>query len=167
MKLNGVLLLVAVAAAGTVAPSPGRAGETIEVRIGAVLASNSGQEMDPRLVAMHRQLRSLFPYSSYHLVKEKRQRVATGGKVGFEIPGGRYLLVIPKVLKNERVSMRVMLIEGTRSVVDTALTLRNHGTFLVGGPRHEQGVLIISIGAESALANNPPETGETAPVATQ
>jgi hypothetical protein len=142
-----VLLSMSVTV-GAVTPTPIVAGSAVDIRIGAVLASNTGQEFDPRLVALHHQLSALFPYTSYRLVKQQKERVRPGGKVGFDIPGGRYLLVIPKGLKNERVSLRVMLIEGTRPVVDTALTLRNHATFLVGGPRHKEGVLIISIGAD-------------------
>jgi hypothetical protein len=125
------------------------ARNAVEVRIGAVLASNSGKEFDPRLVALHQQFNTLFPYSSYRLVKEARQRVPWGGKVGFDIPGGRYVLVVPKEFKNDRVSMKVMLIEGARPIVDTALSLRNHATFLVGGPRQAEGVLILSIGADT------------------
>jgi len=124
------------------------ASNAVEVRIGAVLASNSGKEFDARLASLHRQFDTLFPYSSYRLVKEERQRVPWGGKVGFDIPGGRYVMVIPKEFKNERVSMKVMVIEGSRPIVDTFLSLRNHGTFLVGGPRQHEGVLILSIGAD-------------------
>jgi hypothetical protein len=119
----------------------------VEVRIGAVLASNSGKEFDQRLTALHRQFDTLFPYSSYRLVKEERLQVPWGGKVGFDIPGGRYVLVIPKEFKNDRILMKVMLIDGPRPIVDTALSLRNHATFLVGGPRQPDGVLILSIGA--------------------
>ena len=123
------------------------ATNTVEVRIGAVLASNTGTEFDQRLAAMHRQFNTLFAYTSYHLVKEERQQVPWGGKVGFDIPGGRYVLVIPKEFKNERILMKVMVIEGSRPMVDTALSLRNHATFLVGGPRQQEGVLILSIWA--------------------
>jgi len=120
----------------------------VEVRIGAVLASNSGKEFDQRLASLHRQFNTLFSYSSYHLVKEERQRVPWGARAGFDIPGGRYVLVIPREYKNDRVSMKVMVIEGTRPIVDTVLSLRNHATFLVGGPRQADGVLILSIGAD-------------------
>jgi hypothetical protein len=121
----------------------------VEVRIGAVLASNSGKEFDQRLASMQRQFNTLFAYSSYRLVKEQRQQVAWGEKVGFDIPGGRYVLVIPKEFKDNRVLMKVMVIEGSRPIVDTALSLRNHATFLVGGPREHDGVIILSIGADT------------------
>jgi hypothetical protein len=130
-------------------PTKSPAANAVEVRIGAVLASNSGKEFDARLASLHHQFNALFPYSSYRLVKEERQQVPWGAKVGFDIPGGRYLLVIPKGCKNNRVSMKVMIIEGSRPIVDTALSLRNHGTFLVGGPHGNQGVLILSIGADA------------------
>jgi hypothetical protein len=31
--------------------------------------------------------------------------------------------------------------------VNTSLSIRDHGTFLVGGPNYKDGVLIIAIGA--------------------
>ncbi|HVN88130.1 MAG TPA: hypothetical protein VMW17_25080 [Candidatus Binatia bacterium] len=140
---------------GAVASGPVCAQEAVEVRIGAVLASNSGQGFDPRLVALRRQFHTLFPYTSYNLVKEERRLVAPGVKVGFDIPGGRYLLVTSSGMKDERVSLHVMLIEGSRPVVDTALTLRKHATFLVGGPKHQEGVLIIAIGADPLPMSEP------------
>ncbi len=160
MRLLGWLaagVLIAICGAPTVSAADDRLAEVtsaapvnaVEVHIGAVLASNSGQEFDQRLAAMHRQFQVLFPYSSYRLVKEQRQQVPWGGKVGFDIPGGRYVLVIPKEFKNDRVLMKVMVIEGARSIVDTALSLRDHATFLVGGPRDPNGVLILSIGADT------------------
>jgi len=127
-------------------PSESRA-RRVEVRIGAVLASNSGKEFDQRLAAMHRQFDSLFAYSSYRLVKEERQEVAWGGKVGFDIPGGRYVLVIPNEFRDNHILMKVMVLEGARPIVNTALSLRYHATFLLGGPRQQEGVLILSIGA--------------------
>ncbi|HEX7406269.1 MAG TPA: hypothetical protein VF515_01345 [Candidatus Binatia bacterium] len=137
------------AAQGNVAvPTSAPHTNSVEVRIGAVLASNTGKEFDQRLASMQRQFSTLFAYSSYRLVKEQHQQVAWGERVAFDIPGGRYVVVIPKEFKNDRVLMKVMLIEGTRPIVDTALSLRDHATFLVGGPREHDGVLILSIGAD-------------------
>ncbi len=138
------------AAQETTAPTTTRPlGNAVEVRIGAVLASNSGKEFDQRLASMQRQFNTLFAYSSYRLVKEQRQQVAWGEKVAFDIPGGRYVLVVPKEFKDNRVLMKVMVIEGSRPIVDTALSLRDHATFLVGGPRNHDGVIILSIGADT------------------
>lgn len=120
----------------------------VEVRIGAVLASNTEQTFDQRLATLRRQFDTLFPYTSYRLIKEEKRMVAWGRQAGFDLPGGRYLLVIPREFKDGRVSMKLMLVEGSRPLFDTVVGLRNQGTFLVGGPRHQDGVLIIAIGAD-------------------
>ena len=65
------------------------------------------------------------------------------------LPGGRYLIVMPRGYKDGRVLLNVMLISGTRPLVNTTLALKNHGTFLVAGPRYGDGTLIIAIGANT------------------
>ena len=42
-------------------------------------------------------------------------------------------------------SLSLMLIQGTRPLVNTVLSLKNNGTFLVAGPRYDGGVLIFAI----------------------
>lgn len=119
----------------------------VEIRIGAVLASSSGTNFDNRLASLRRQFDSLLPYSSYRLITEERRRVAWQHEAEFRLPGRRYLLVMPREYKDGRVALNVMLVQGARTLVNTAVALRNNGTFLVGGPHHEDGVLIIAIAA--------------------
>lgn len=130
-----------------VAPSP--APNAVEVRIGAVLASSAGDDFDPRLVSMRPQLGRLFPhYSSYQLLNQATRQVSWGDKVRLDIPGDRYILVIPKRIKDGRVSLRVIMVEGRRPMMHTALSLKSGATLLVGGPRDSQGgVLIVAIDA--------------------
>ena len=125
------------------------AGSTVEVTIGSVLATDVGQDFDVRLAAMKAQFESLFRYSSYRLVKQERRAIEWGAGASFDIPGGRYLVVTPKELRDSKVSMKVMLLEGGRPLVDTSVALRNHGVLLLGGPKQQEGVLIIAIGAET------------------
>jgi len=120
---------------------------SVEIRVGAVLASSSGKNFDNRLASLRRQFDSLLPYSSYRLIQEERRLISWQHEAEFRLPGRRYLLVIPREYKNGRVALNVTLVQGARTLVNTAVALRNKGTFLVGGPHHEDGVLIIAIGA--------------------
>lgn len=120
----------------------------VEVRVGAVLASNRGNEFDSRLASMRQQFDNLFSYSSYRLVKQQKKRVPWGGNAGFDVPGGPYVLVIPREYKKDRVLMKVVVIENSKPIVDTLLSLRQEGTFLVGGHRRPGGTLILAIGAD-------------------
>ncbi len=126
-----------------------RAGGTVDVTIGSVLATDVGQEFDIRLASMKPQFESLFRYSSYRLMKQERRAVSWGAGASFDIPGGRYLVVAPQELRDSKISMKVMLLEGGRPLIDTSVALRNHGVLLLGGPKEQEGVLIIAIGAES------------------
>ena len=139
---SAVLLVYVVGAGATDVPADG-----VEVRIDTVLASNSGQAFDSSLVALQQPFRSLFPYSSFRLIQNERRLVGWKREERFLLPGGRYLVVTPRGLQNDRVSLNLMLIQGTRPLVNTVLSLKNHGTFLVGGPHYGEGVLIIAVGA--------------------
>lgn len=148
MKRPSVCFLAGLVVLAVV-PVVAEAESGCEIRIGAVVASNSGRLFDPRLASLKPQFDSLFPYSSYRLLTNEKRHVQWGSRAGFDLPGGRYLLVIPREYKEGRVSLKIVLIDGSRALVDTVLALRDEGTFLVGGPRDKQGVLIIAIGARS------------------
>ena len=148
--MNRTALPVVMLSACTLFAVPAASGQCagVEVHIGAVLASNSGQSFDNRLVALRKQFSSLFPYSSYQLIREEKRQLVWGSKGDFDLPGGRFLVVIPREYnyKNNFVSLQIMLISETRPIVQTTLALRNNGTFLVAGPRYRDGVLLIAIG---------------------
>lgn len=134
----GTLLWVAAA----------RAGEMVELRVETVLATDSSKEVDNRLNDIRPQLKE-FRYASYRLVQEERRRVDWGKQADFSLPGGRFLQVIPKAYSDERIALQVMLMEGTSPtpLMSTLLSIRNHGMVFVGGRRHQEGTLIIRIGA--------------------
>jgi hypothetical protein len=164
---RAVLLLIASLA---LAPAAGDAGETlatpddgVEVRIDTVLASNVGKAFDPALAPLKRPFRGLFPYSSYRLIQAERRVMPWKREERFLLPGGRYLVIMPRGVHEDRVSLGVMLIQGTRPLVNTVLTLKNRGVFLVGGPRFGDGVLIIAIGARTRQSALPLHTSVGAP----
>jgi len=135
------LLLLSVSAhAGEKAP------QGVQLSIGTILASNESDDFDAKLSKMKNQL-EVIKYSSYRLVKEESQKVPWNGNALFEIPGGRTLAVMPQEYRNSRVSLKVRLQEGEKPLLDTTVRIRNRGNFLLGGPAHEGGVLILSISA--------------------
>jgi hypothetical protein len=143
-------LLLAVAVPVLVLAVAGRArAGGVAVRVGTVLATDGPRAFDARLVDLKPQFDSLFRYASYRLVKQERRVLDWGQGASFDIPGGRYLVVAPKELRDSKVSMQVMLLEGGRPLVDTSVALRDHGVLLLGGPKQQEGVLIITIGADT------------------
>lgn len=127
--------------------------DTVQLRVGCVLASNTGQEYDVRLQELRPRFARFFRYTSYYLVKESREKVSIGGRMIFEVPGGRYLMLLPKEQTSDgTILMKVVLLEGSRPIVNTSVSLKKHGTFLVGGPQTNDGALILAIGADESAA---------------
>lgn len=149
MNLRRVTGSAVVAVIFGVCPAPVAAGDWVQLRVGCVLASNTGQEFDKRLIELRPRFARLFRYTSYSLVKEKRERVSIGGRMIFEVPGGRYLMVLPKEYNSDgSLLMKVVLLEGAKPIINTSVSLKKHGTFLVGGPQNNDGALILAIGAD-------------------
>jgi len=124
--------------------------DEVEVRIDTVLASNTGTSFEAP-AALRQPFVGLFHYSSYRLVQGEERRVAWRREAEFLLPGGRYLVVVPRGYKDGRVLLNVMLIAGTRPLINTALALKDHGVFLLAGPHYQEGILVIAIGAGTTL----------------
>ena len=120
--------------------------QTVRVKIGTILASNQSDEIDPKLTVMRNQLK-VMKYRSYRLLKEETQNVSWQGNAAFDIPGGRSLVVTPEEFRGRQLALKVRLQHGDKPVVDTTVRLNSGGNFLLGGPQHEGGVLVLSISA--------------------
>lgn len=145
-------LVMAVAAVAETLSIP---NEGVEVRIDTVLAGNADKAFDPALRPLKEPFRALFPFSSYRLVQGERRLAVWRREEQFLLPGQRYLVVIPRGVQGDRVSLSVMLMQGSRPLVNTVLSLKNNGTFLVAGPRYDGGILIFAIGARTKALNPP------------
>lgn len=125
------------------------AGGFCQVQIESILACDTGSDFDARLRTLERRLNALFHYSSYNLLRREKRRIGWGQPARFTIPGRHLLVIKPRRSAGERLAMKVMLAHEGRPLVGTEVLMKNHGVFLMGGPRHDEGVLIISIGAQA------------------
>jgi hypothetical protein len=122
--------------------------QLVHVTIGTILASNQNDEFDARLKGMEKQLK-VMKYRSYRSLKEESQDVAWQKNGVFEIPGGRSLSVAPQEFRNNRIALKVRLMEGQKPIIDTTVRIPNKGNFILGGPPHEGGALVLSISASA------------------
>jgi hypothetical protein len=120
--------------------------QPVQIKIGTILATNQSDDFDVRLKPIEKQLK-VMKYRSYRLLKEDAQSIQWQENANFEIPGGRTLAVSPQESRNSQIGLKVRLTQGTKPLVDTTVRLQNRGNFLLGGPPHEGGALVISISA--------------------
>lgn len=115
------------------------------VQIAAVLASNNGRSFDARLSGMRSELKQL-RFRSYELVtSETRVLHGTGAQCGVELPNGRYLNITTREHGPDHVRLHILLNEDNRPVVNTYVKLELGSVVLLGGPRDQNGTLVIAI----------------------
>jgi hypothetical protein len=119
---------------------------SVQITIKTIAAGKQSSEFDPRLAPLEKQLKAL-NYRSYRLMKEETQTARWQGNANFEIPGGRVLTVRPQEVTNNQLGLRVQLRQGDKPQLETTVRLNNGGNFILGGPPHEGGVLVLSISA--------------------
>jgi hypothetical protein len=142
--LSSLWALLAAAPLGAADAEKGP--QAVQLKIGTILATNQADCLDGQLAKMKQQL-EVIKYRCYRLIREESQKASWEANTVFDIPGGRRLIVAPQEYRNNRVSLKVRLQEGEKPIVDTTVRFPNRGNFLLGGPAHEGGVLILSISA--------------------
>ena len=142
----GLLFSAIVYFVAAIAGAAENTSQTIQVKIGTILATNQGDDFDARLGPWKKQL-EVMKYRSYRLLKEESQNVQRRGNATFDIPGGRSLVVTPQESGSKQLALKVHLQQGGKPLLDTTVRLNSGGHFLLGGPPHEGGALVISISA--------------------
>jgi hypothetical protein len=158
-------LIVAIAAFGTPGFSYAQtAPRQVTVYVDTVLAADTHEGVDKRLIPMLPKLHGLFSFTTYSLVNHQEGPTECGKMIAFQIPGGKILHVQPRAVDGDMIAMEIVLFDGTRPMMTTDLKLKNGGTLIVGGPRYEQGMMFMSIGASSgASVGAPAEAGAGSP----
>ena len=116
----------------------------VPVHVQVILASKEpGGRTDPAIASLVKELRRDFAYSSYQLLQTQSGQVAPQRPFQISLPGGRTLSISLLGTAGSRVDLQVIT-----SGVNTKVNLQRGGPpFLVGGPPHGSGVLIIAISA--------------------
>ncbi|HXM88154.1 MAG TPA: hypothetical protein VN916_01800 [Candidatus Acidoferrum sp.] len=145
-------LIIVISAFGQAGVSYAQSAPTpkqVYVYVDSVMAADTNEGTDPRLGGMDKRLRGLFGFSTYSLVGHNEGQTDCGKMIAFTLPGGKILHVQPRAIDADMIAMEIVLFDGTRPMMTTDLKLKNNGTLIVGGPRYEQGMMIISIGAST------------------
>lgn len=124
-------LALGVAAAGAYLLVLAAIARALTVQVTTVAAASAGPS-DAQLAPLRPRLRRLVGYRSFRVVNEENRPCVWRSREAFLLPGGRLLHVVPKAMRDETVVMRVELLDGPRSLMDTDVRLQNRGVMLFG-----------------------------------
>jgi hypothetical protein len=148
--LRLLLALVALLLAPTAQAAPDSASCTVRI----IHAKHDGKEFDARLEPLHKQLTGgpLSVWKSFKLLDQPELQVqAAGAATEFPVPGNHKgtLAFVTKVdapdQKVPRLRLRLQILDGQATLVNTTFLLNNKGNLLIGGIDHEGGKLILGI----------------------
>lgn len=150
------------------AAAPGVAQERAGITVRVISASRGPGVVDPALGDLHRQLSSLFGYSSYRLLDQRRFALSRGETAVIGLPGGlarppqrespgfrqrlvprqagqRTFEVTPLGMSGGFLQMRVKMDEDGNRLLDTQFRIPPGETIMIGGPPYGPGVLIVAV----------------------
>ena len=134
--------------AGLLMVGSAQAEENYGIEIRVISAQPGGGGIDPALRAYARDFKAM-PYKSFKLLDSHRKTLRKGETVSMQFPGqGRRLM---KVRSNGKKGGK----HGITLAIDalnfkTSVRIPERGTLIVGGPKHEKGVILLAVTARTA-----------------
>jgi hypothetical protein len=116
----------------------------VSVKLLVVAATDKHEGIDPRLQPLARHLNFL-RYKGYDLLDTYTSTVGPDADASFTIDGGRRVTVSLLKKNPERAQFRIQMFNQAGKLLDTTLSVNRNGTFIVAGPKHGDGILILPL----------------------
>ncbi|TVQ91019.1 MAG: hypothetical protein EA397_11020 [Deltaproteobacteria bacterium] len=133
-------------ASGTTQAAPAPMKSKVEIEVMVVHATNAHSQVDPRLKPVLQHLKFL-QFEGFQLISLEEKHLAVGSGHTFEIVGDRQVK-IDVIERNEtQVKLRVRMSNARGMFLDTTIRIHRNKSFMVGGPDHDGGKLLLPITA--------------------
>ena len=110
-----------------------------------IQASTQSRSVDPALRQIVPELESVFRYTGYALLQERRLSLAFQQQGRIHLPDRRTLVLTPTSRQDDRIRFDILLLHKDVSVFQTQVLLKNNRSMTIGGPRSDHGVLLFHI----------------------
>ena len=120
-------------------------GTTIDLSVKTILASQKPGRSDPILKSFTNGVKDVFGYSSYKLLSRNNLKLNQRNAGTISLPGNRSMKITSKGISGGRVTLQVEMFRNNRQIFQTVVRLLNDSEVTVGGPKHEDGNLLINI----------------------
>lgn len=101
--------------------------------------------VDSNLSAYLMELKSIFKYTSYKVLKNQTFSLKFDQQGLINLPGNRTLLIVPLGADGKRIRYQIHIRKNNRLIFQTQVMLKNNSSITIGGPELDSGVLLINI----------------------
>ena len=126
-------------------PYPLLAQTIYTTQIKVIHAATGSSHIDPGIKSLIREIKSVFKYTDYRLIKNKKMALRENQTGTIDLPGNRTLAVTPVNMAGNRITYQIRIKKNQASVFQTQVLLKNHNSITIGGPQYKKGVLLFNI----------------------
>ncbi len=110
-----------------------------------IYASTGPQNVDPSLNKIISELKSVFKYTSYSVLKDQRLKLGFNEKGKIDLPENRTLVIMPSNMNGKRIPYQINIQKDGQPIFQTQVLLKNNGSITIGGPQFNNGILLFNI----------------------
>ena len=124
---------------------PALAKNRVLTNVKVIHASTGSKHVDPSLKEIIPELKSVFKYTSYRLLKNQRLNLHFNQKGRVNLPGKRTLVVMPSDMEGKRIRYQITIRKNNHPIFQTRVLLKNNSSITIGGPQFNNGYLLFNI----------------------
>ena len=120
----------------------------LQVQVEVIKAERDSKVVDPQLKDLVKELAPVLNYSGFSLMKKAEIHLKAGAKGDVILSRKRVLELQFMGFEGDQARLLVTIVENGKETFHTTLLLVDKGNVLIGGPPHENGVLLLRIGGK-------------------
>ncbi len=125
--------------------APSISSGQVQTRLRIIQASNVGSGVDPSLRDIHRQLGTLFNFTSYRLLRDENITLSPNRPAIIQAHPGRSIEINLLGYRKDFAELRLKIKRDGEEMLNTQVRLSSGRTVIIGGPKHDEGVVILAI----------------------
>ena len=116
---------------------------TTQVKV--IQAGTGSAYIDPGIKDLIQEIKPVFTYTAYQLITEKEMKLQENQTGTMALGDNRILEITPLSLDNLRIKYQMRMEKEKRPLFQTQVLLQNGSSITIGGPKYQNGVLLINI----------------------
>ncbi len=116
----------------------------VQVDVMVVYANNESNRVDPSLEPVMQQLR-FTPFKSFTRLQTQSSSLEVGEEASFSIAGGRRIKIELLSRDEKQAKIRLRMFTNGEKKLDTTVSIWRNRSFMVAGPHHQEGRLVLPI----------------------
>jgi len=118
----------------------------VNIEVMVVHASNTHNRVDPALQPVMQHLRFL-NFKGFKMLSKEARGIGTGQEHTYTVAGGRRVKIRLIDRDAKRAKIRIEMFNAKNKILDTTVSIHRNKSFMVAGPKHEGGVLVLPLTA--------------------